>query len=69
MLSSQPKVDDWCLAVTPLGQVISRCEIIQVGGNRDSLLDVDLGFPEFIDGLFWSEALSDHLSPVLSLLD
>jgi len=28
--------------------------------------DVDLGFPEFIDDLRRSEALSDHLPPFLS---
>ena len=50
----------------PLRQVISGREIIQMGGNRDTLVDVDLGFPEFIDDLLWSEAFSDHLSPLLS---
>ena len=50
----------------PLRQVISGREIIRMGGNRDTLVDVDLGFPEFIDDLLWSEAFSDHLSPLLS---
>ncbi len=66
MLSSQPKVDGCCLAVTALRQVIPSREIIRVGSNRDTLIDVDLGFPEFIDGLLWTEDLSDHLPPFLS---
>lgn len=53
----------------PLRQVASGREIIQMGGNRDTLVDVCLGFPESIDDLLWSEALSGHLSPLLSLLD
>jgi len=69
MLWSQSRVDGHCLAMIPLRQVISGREIIQVGGNRDTLVDVDLGFPEFIDDLLWSEALSDHLSPLSVLLD
>ena len=36
--------------------------------DRDTPVDVDLGFPEFIDDLLWSEALSDHLSPLFVLL-
>jgi hypothetical protein len=52
-----------------LRQVISGREIIQVGGNRDTLADVGVGFPESIDDLLWSEALSDHLSPLFVLLD
>ena len=50
-------------------QVISDHEIIRIGGNRDTLVDADLGFPESIDDPLWSEALSGHLSPLLSLLD
>ncbi len=58
MLWSQSRVDGHCLAIIPLRQVISGREIIQMGGNRDTLVDVNLGFPEFIDDLLWSEALS-----------
>lgn len=68
MLWSQPRVDGHCLAMIPLRQVISGREIIQMGGNRDTLVDADLSFPEFIGDLLRSEALSGHLSPVLSLL-
>ena len=35
-------------------------------GDRDTLVDVDLGFPEFVNDLLRSEAPSDHLSPFLS---
>lgn len=35
-------------------------------GDRDTLADVDLGFPEFADDLFRSEAFSSHLSPFMS---
>jgi len=66
---SQPRVDGYCLAMIPFRRVISGQEIIQLGGNRDTLVDVDLGFPEFIDDLLWSEAPSDHLSPLYVLLD
>ena len=69
MLWSQSRVDGHCLAMIPLRQVISGREIIQMGGNRDTLVDADLGFPESIDDPLWSEALSGHLSPLLSLLD
>jgi hypothetical protein len=34
--------------------------------DRDTLVGLDLGFPEFIDDLLRSEALADHLSPLLS---
>jgi len=34
--------------------------------DRDTLVDVDLGFPEFICDLLRSEALSDHLPFFLS---
>jgi len=34
--------------------------------DRDTLVDVDLGSPEFIDDRLRSEALSDHLRPFLS---
>ncbi len=34
--------------------------------DRDTLIDVDLGFPQLVDDLFRSEVLSDHLSPLLS---
>ncbi len=54
------------LAAIPLRRVICGQEIGQMGGNRDTLVDVDLGFPQFIDDLLWSEALSEHLSPFLS---
>jgi len=51
MLGSQPRFGGHCLAIIPLRQVISGREIIQVGGNRDTLVDADLGFPESIDDL------------------
>jgi hypothetical protein len=51
MLGSQPRVGGHCLAIIPLRQVNSGREIIQVGGNRDTLVDADLGFPESIDDL------------------
>ena len=38
-------------------------------GDRDTLVDLDLGFPEFIDDLLRSEALSDHLCPLSVLLN
>jgi len=55
--------------MTSFRKVISDHEIIRIGGNIDTLVDVALGFPESIDDPFWSETLSGPLSPVLSLLD
>jgi len=40
-----------------------------MGGNSDTLTDVDPSFPESIDDPLCSESLPDYLSPLLSLLD
>jgi hypothetical protein len=37
--------------------------------DRDTLVDVDLGFHEFVDDLLRSEAPSDHLSALSGLPD
>jgi len=48
-------------------QVILRDAYLPAGFcDRDTLIDVDLGFPEFVNDLLRGEAPSDHLSPFLS---
>ena len=37
--------------------------------DGDTLVDVDLGFPQLVDNLFRSTVLPDHLSPLFVLLD
>ena len=37
--------------------------------DRDTLVDMDLSFPQLVDDLFRSEVLSDHLFPLFVLLD
>jgi len=69
MLRSQPRINGLCLAMISLRRVISGHGIIQIGGNRDTLVVAVLGFPEFIDDLPWSEVLSGHLSPLSVFLD